>query len=61
MGAYRNGTLALAFLTLALGIALLVATVAQGGGSLGIVLGFLFIVAGGGRLYVLRRFRGGRP
>jgi hypothetical protein len=44
----------LALLTVGLGIALLAVTLAQGGGEVGIVLGLLFIVAGGGRLYLMR-------
>jgi len=40
-----------------IGLALLVSTVARGGGpiSLGVLLGCLFIAAGAGRLYVQRR------
>jgi hypothetical protein len=38
-------------------VALLAATLAQGSGGLGIMLGLLFVVAGAGRLYVAR---GGR-
>jgi hypothetical protein len=45
----------LALLVLGLGVALLVVTLARGGGQVGIVLGLLFIVAGGGRLYLARR------
>jgi len=58
--AYRNAAVLLAVLTLALGIALLAATLVQGGGGLGILLGLLFVVAGGGRLYLARVARGGR-
>ena len=38
-----------------LGVAMLVVTAAHGGGSLGFILGPLFVAAGAGRLYVLRR------
>ncbi|MCP9488954.1 MAG: hypothetical protein MSC31_03665 [Solirubrobacteraceae bacterium MAG38_C4-C5] len=40
-----------------IGVALIVRTVAAGGGplALGLLLGVLFIVAGGGRLYIARR------
>lgn len=40
-----------------IGIALIVRTVAAGGGplALGLLLGLLFIVAGTGRLYIARR------
>lgn len=39
----------------ALGIALLVETVAVGGGSIGYLLGVLFLALGVGRIYLLRR------
>jgi hypothetical protein len=54
---YRTASLLLAGLTAGLGVALLAATLAQGSGGLGIMLGLLFVVAGAGRLYVAR---GGR-
>ena len=40
-----------------LGVALLISTIARGGGpiSLGVLLGLLFIAAGAGRLYAQRR------
>ena len=40
-----------------LGVALLISTIARGGGpiSLGVLLGLLFIAAGVGRLYAQRR------
>jgi hypothetical protein len=50
----------LAVLTVGLGIALVAATLAQGSGGLGILLGLLFVAAGAGRLYVARATRGGR-
>jgi hypothetical protein len=37
----------------ALGIAMVVVTIARGGGMLGVVLGTLFVAAGAGRIYVL--------
>ena len=53
-----NGArLMLALLTMGLGVALVATTLARGGGGLGILLGLLFLVAGGGRLYLAR---GGR-
>jgi hypothetical protein len=58
MRAYRGGTLVLSLLTVVLGVAMIAATVAQGGGGVGILLGLLFLAAGAGRLYLLR---GGRP
>jgi len=57
MSLHRGATRLLALLTMALGVALIAATVAQGGGFLGIMLGLLFIAAGAGRFYLAR---GGR-
>ena len=57
MRGYRAATIVLATLTVALGVALVAATLAQGSGGLGILLGLLFVAAGAGRLYVAR---GGR-
>ncbi len=57
MNTHRSATLVLAVVTAGLGIALIAATVAQGGGFLGIMLGLLFIAAGAGRFYLAR---GGR-
>jgi len=57
MNSYRSLTLVLAVLTVGLGFALIAATLAQGSGGLGLLLGVLFVVAGAGRLYVAR---GGR-
>ena len=57
MKTYRTASLVLATLTVVLGLALVAATLAQGSGGLGILLGLLFVVAGAGRLYVAR---GGR-
>ena len=59
MTGYRTATLVLAVITVGLGIALVAATLAQGSGGLGILLGLLFVAAGAGRLYVARA-RGGR-
>jgi uncharacterized membrane protein HdeD (DUF308 family) len=42
-------------IAIVLGIALLAETAAQGGGSVGFLLGLLFIALGAGRLYLLRR------
>ena len=56
MRAYRAGTLVLASLTMALGVALIVATAVHGGG-IGILIGLAFLAAGAGRLYLVR---GGR-
>ncbi len=52
-------TRVLATITILLGVALVVRTIASGGGplTLGIVLGVLFVAAGVGRLYLLARTR----
>lgn len=55
---YRSGTTLLSILMIVIGIALLVRTVAAGGGALatGLLLGLLFLIAGAARLYLqLRR------
>jgi len=54
-GFYRRSIVVFGFLSIAVGIALLAETVAQGGGSVGYALGALFIALGCGRLYLLRR------
>jgi hypothetical protein len=45
----------LALATVALGIALVVVTIAHGGGQVGILVGVLFVIAGVGRIYLVRR------
>jgi hypothetical protein len=54
---HRRATLALSAVMLVLGLAIVVVTLANGGGplALGILLGVLFAAAGGGRLYVTWR------
>ncbi|MEZ5121448.1 MAG: hypothetical protein R2736_07720 [Solirubrobacterales bacterium] len=56
---HRAGTQALSIVLVIIGIALIVRTIAAGGGAgaLGIVLGVLFVAAGAGRLWVARRSR----
>lgn len=51
---YRTLTTISASLLVALGIVMLVVTLWHGGG-VGVVLGVLFIAAGAGRLWLLRR------
>ena len=53
-GAYRHSTRLLGAVTCALGLALVVATLARGGGplSLGVVVGVGFAAIGAGRLYL---------
>ena len=47
----------LAVVTVLLGVAMLVSTLARGGGplSVGVVFGVLFVLGGGLRLYLLRK------
>jgi hypothetical protein len=54
---HRRVTLVLSAVMLVLGLAIVVVTLASGGGplALGILLGVLFAGAGGGRLYVTWR------
>jgi hypothetical protein len=52
---YRSATALFALTFIGLGVALLVVTVARGGGSAGYVLAVLFVALGIGRLYLLRR------
>ncbi len=51
---YRNMVLTMAFAMVLLGIALIIRTLAQGGFGVGVVLGVLFVAAGGGRYWMLR-------
>jgi len=54
-GFYRSSVLVFGLVAIVLGIAILVETVAAGGGSVGYVLGILFLALGVGRLYLWRR------
>jgi hypothetical protein len=54
MRLYRGATALFAVAFLGIGIALLVVTVARGGGAVGYVIGLLFVALGVGRLYLLR-------
>lgn len=58
MRAYGYAVVAFAVMFVAIGIALLVVTAANGGGVLGFLLGALFVALGAGRLTLL--LRGGR-
>jgi hypothetical protein len=53
---HRGATRALSAVMVLIGVALLVSTIAQGGGplALGVLLGVLFVAAGAGRLYLTR-------
>jgi len=52
---HRAGTTLFAVAFVAIGIALLVVTAVHGGGAFGFLVGALFVAAGVGRLYLLRR------
>ncbi len=52
---YKQSVLVFGLVGIGLGIALLVETVAVGGGTTGYLLGVLFLALGIGRLYLLRR------
>jgi hypothetical protein len=53
---HRGATLLLSTVMIVLGVAILVSTLARGGGPLavGILLGALFVLAGAGRIYIER-------
>ena len=55
MSFYGRATVVFGLLSIGLGVALLTETAAQGGGSVGYLLGVLFVALGIGRLYLLRR------
>ena len=55
---YRGAVRGLSVLIAAIGVAILVRTVAAGGGVLGVVLGLAFVGVGIGRLYIESRVRG---
>ena len=53
-----NGlTLVMSVLMIGLGVAMIGVTLSNGGGptAFGIIIGLLFVAAGGGRLWVIRR------
>lgn len=54
---HRAGTIVLSVALLLIGVAIIVRTIAAGGGAgaIGILLGVLFVAAGAGRLWVARR------
>ncbi len=54
-GVYQRFVFVFGVVAILLGIALLVETAAAGGGSVGYLLGLLFVGLGIGRLYLLRR------
>jgi fucose permease len=52
---YRRSTVVFGLIAIGLGFALIIETAAQGGGTVGFVLGALFLGLGLGRLYLARR------
>jgi uncharacterized membrane protein HdeD (DUF308 family) len=52
---HRRSTLVFGVVAVVLGLALLAETARAGGGSVGYLLGTLFLVLGCGRVYLLRR------
>ena len=52
---YRRSTVVFGLLSIGVGIAMIIETAAQGGGTVGYSLGVLFLALGVGRLYLLRR------
>jgi hypothetical protein len=55
MKVYRSLVLLMAFAMIALGAAMIVVTLTHGGFGVGIILGLLFMAAGAGRAWMLRR------
>jgi uncharacterized membrane protein HdeD (DUF308 family) len=53
--AYRRAVLVFGLLAIGLGFAALVKTAYEGGGTVGYVLGAMFVVLGTARLYLLRK------
>ena len=56
-GIQRGATRVMSLLMVAIGVAMIVSTLARGGGALalGLVLGILFVLAGAGRMYLSNR------
>lgn len=52
---YRESTVLFGLIAIGLGVALAAETAAHGGGTVGYLLGVLFVALGIGRLYLLRR------
>lgn len=54
---YRGSVRALSLVFCALGLAILISTLARGGGvlSVGVVLGLIFVAVGAGRLWIASR------
>jgi hypothetical protein len=60
--AYRGTTSLMSWILVVLGVAIVVRTLAAGGGALafGLLIGVLFVAAGFARLYLNRRLAGAR-
>ena len=54
MSVYRNLVLSMALVMVLLGIAMIIRTLSEGSFGVGVILGLLFIAAGGGRYWMLR-------
>ena len=54
-GLYRRSVLVFGLVAVVLGFAILIRTALAGGGTVGWVVGALFIVLGAARLYMLRK------
>jgi uncharacterized membrane protein HdeD (DUF308 family) len=52
---YRRSVLVFGTLAIVLGFAILVRTAYEGGGTVGFVVGALFVALGAARLYLLKR------
>ena len=52
---YRRSVVVFGSLAVAVGFAILVRTAYEGGGTVGFVVGALFVALGAGRLYLLRK------
>ena len=54
---HRGSTRLLSTVMVALGVVMVISTIARGGGpvAIGVVLGILFVLAGGARLYLLSK------
>lgn len=52
---HRRSTVVFGIISIGLGVALVIETALQGGGTVGFVLGFLFLALGIGRVYLVRR------
>ena len=55
MRAYRRAVLVFGLVAIGLGFAMLIETALVGGGTVGFLIGALFVALGSGRIYLLRR------